>query len=150
MEDVEKSTWNYKRILIAVLLLTLVIGGGYYLKTYIMMYKNSLKNKSSTFSSHSLDSRDKSQGFEKVLDKEIKSTQKPQESVRGIASQENINLQEAFRGRIESIKKDVENINVVEIASSSPQVQKILNDIKSLEQYPKNQFQEICRKVCGL
>jgi hypothetical protein len=41
----------------------------------------------------------------------------------------------------------------VEIASSSPQMQKILNDIKSLEQYPANQAKEFCRqiyeKICG-
>jgi hypothetical protein len=38
----------------------------------------------------------------------------------------------------------------MEVASSSPQVQKILNDIKALQQYPANQIKDLCRKICGL
>ena len=59
-------------------------------------------------------------------------------------------MQKAVAEKIESLKQDVRGLNIVEIASSSPQVQKILNDIKFLEQYPANQAKEICKKICGL
>lgn len=78
-------------------------------------------------------------------------------SVEGISTEESvvqpafrINIQEAVREKINRIKQDVSGLDVMEIASSSPQVQKILNDIRALEQYPTNQLKEICRKVCGL
>lgn len=126
MEEVEKRTWNYKRIVIAVILLAGIVVGGFYSKTYIMMYKNSLEKK------------------------EVSPTPKSLGSVKGVASEEKVNVQEALKEKIEDIKKDVEGINVVDIASSSPQIQKILNDVRALEQYPKNQFQDICKKICGL
>ncbi len=50
---------------------------------------------------------------------------------------------------IESVKKEISNINVNEIASSSPQIQKVLNDIKNLQSYPANQVKETCFKICN-
>lgn len=124
MEEVNTgASWNKKRIIIAVFLLILLIVGGYFFKT-------------------------------RVLDGNLLLQLK---SVKGISTQEStnkpafkLNIQEAVKEKINSIKQEVSGLDVVEIASSSPQVQKILNDIKSLEQYPTNQLKEICRKICGL
>ena len=123
MEEVNAQTWNKKRIFITFFLLVLLIAGGYFFKTRV------LRN------------------------------QPPQvgKSIRGITAQTStiepepkINIQEAVKEKINSLKQEVLGLNVLEIASSSPQVQKILQDIKSLEQYPINQAQEICKKICGL
>lgn len=126
MEEVKsqgESTWNKKRIFFAIFLLVLLIVGGYFFKTRVLSENSSPVAK----------------------------------SVKGIGAKEaikepepGINIQEAVRERIDSIRQEVSGLNIVEIASSSPQVQKVLNDIKSLEQYPINQAQEICKKICGL
>lgn len=124
MEEVNtQETWNKKKIFVAVFLLILLMIGGYFFRDRIFG-ENPLQ--------------------------QLK-------SVKGTSIKENsplpefkMNVQEAVKEKINSLKQEVLGLNVLEIASSSPQVQKILQDIKSLEQYPINQAQEICKKICGL
>lgn len=117
----DKVSWNKKRIFIAVLLMLALAIGGYFLKP-------------------------------RVLDEE---SSRPSKSVEGASVQEqptntpfNLNIQEAVRERINSIQREISTLNISEIASSSPQVQKILSDIKALEQYPVNQARDMCKKIC--
>jgi len=124
MEEVnKKESWNKKRIIIAVFLLILLMVGGYFFKT-----------------------RDLSENSSQ-LTKSVKGIAAEEETTQPMAK---INIQEAVKEKIDNLKREVSGLDVLEIASSSPQVQKILNDIKSLEQYPTNQVKEICRKICGL
>lgn len=58
-------------------------------------------------------------------------------------------LREAVQNNFNALKDQANNLDAEEIASSSPQVQKILQDLKSLEQYPKNQAKEACMRVCN-
>ncbi|OGH24370.1 MAG: hypothetical protein A3B47_01225 [Candidatus Levybacteria bacterium RIFCSPLOWO2_01_FULL_39_24] len=124
MEEVDtQESWNKKRIFIAVFLFILLIAGGYLFKI-------------------------------RFLDEYLSQQAK---SVKGVGTAEKItepafktNIQEALKEKINNLKQEVSGLNISEIASSSPQVQKILKDIKSLEQYPTNQIKEICRKICGL
>ncbi len=118
-----EQSWNKKRILIALFLITILAVGGYFFKTLTLGEKSSQSEK----------------------------------SVRGISAKEKnpvpefkMNVQEAVKEKINSLKQEALGLNVLEIASSSPQVQKIINDIRSLEQYPANQAKEICRQICGL
>ena len=78
-------------------------------------------------------------------------------SVEGANTETNVpqpnlgaNLQETVKEKINDLKQEVSGLNIMEIASSSPQMQKVLNDIKDLQQYPTNQVKELCRKICGL
>ncbi len=57
-------------------------------------------------------------------------------------------LQSTAEEKINSIRERVSQLDVKEVASSSPQVQKVLNDIKELKNYPRNQAKEACRQVC--
>ena len=124
MEEVNTGeSWNKKRIIIAVFLLVLLLAAGYLFKTRILSQDSVRQVK----------------------------------SVKGISAEENIvksepkiDIQEALKEKIDNLKQQVSGLDVADIASSSPQVQKILNDIKSLEQYPTNQIKDICRKICGL
>lgn len=118
-EDVGES-WNKKRIAIAVFLLGVFVVGGYFLKTNV-------------FISPSHDTRE----------------------VKGISAEDDvvinepkIDVQAAASEKINDLKKEVSNLDVMEIASSSPQVQKILNDIKSLEKYPATQAKQVCNQIC--
>jgi len=125
MEEVNvEESWNKKRILTALFLIMVLAIGGYVFKA-------------------------------RVLDADL--FPKNPKSVKGITSKEEkrkedfgMEIQGAVKEKIKSLKQEVSLLNIAEIASSSPQVQKIINDIKSLEQYPTNQAKEICRKICDL
>ncbi len=58
-------------------------------------------------------------------------------------------IQSSLDDKVSQIKQEVSNLNVAQVASSSPQVQKILEDVKSLEQYPQNQAKEACFNICN-
>ena len=126
MDEVNKNeSWNKTKIFAALFIAVTLVIGGYLFKT-------------------------------RILDGNL--TSDSPKSVKGISSKEsddnekdfNIDIKETVKEKINNLKDEVSNLNVVEIASSSPQVQKILNDIKSLEQYPINQAKEICKQICGL
>jgi hypothetical protein len=71
-------------------------------------------------------------------------------SVNGISESINVKgVKGAVQQKIEEIKTEAGSIDIAEIASSSPQVQKILNDIKSLENYPGDQAKNMCEKICN-
>ncbi len=72
-----------------------------------------------------------------------------QEAVEGAAQSVDVpTIKETVQDKIEEIKTEASNIDIVEVASSSPQVQKIINDIKALENYPKDQAKSMCEKIC--
>ena len=127
MEVEPKESWNYKRIFIALFLLIVLIIGGYYINSKVLGNKINIFSKSSKTP-------------EGIL-------------VKGASTKDvtevKINMQEALKERVDSIKKEVGNLNVVDVATSSPPVQKILNDIKALEQYPGDQIKNICKTICG-
>lgn len=122
MEKVDVGeSWNKKRIIAVILLVMVSIIGGYFFKTRVLGEN---------------------------LFQQLK-------SVKGIGVEESatqpafrLNIQEAIKEKINNIKQEVTGLDVMEIASSSPQVQKILRDIKSLEQYPVNQARDMCKKIC--
>lgn len=129
MDEIKKEeSWNTKRIFAALFLITALIIVGYFLKTKVLG-----ENSSPTDSS-----------------KAVRGTTSTKEENKEQEQGLNINVQKVLQEKIESLKQAALGLNVVEIASSSPQVQKIINDIKSLEQYPTNQAKEICKQICGL
>lgn len=70
--------------------------------------------------------------------------------VKGVSTSDIANgIRQSVQNNLNNIKFEAENLNVAEIASSSPQVQKVLNDLKSLKDVPKNQLKDVCEKVCG-
>jgi len=121
-----EESWNKKRIFAALILIILLAIGGYFFKTRVL-------GKNSTFSNPF---------------KSVKSTSS--EEKNGGGENLNVGLQKAVKEQLNNLKQEASGLNILEIASSSPQVQKIINDIKSLEQYPTNQAKEICKKICGL
>lgn len=125
MEEVKiGESWNKKRIFTALFLVILLAAGVYIFKSRFLGLESS-------------PSDPKSVKGVSVKDKENK---------EDIAT----DIKEAVKGKINSLKQEVSSLNIMEIASSSPQIQKIINDIKVLEQYPTNQAKEICRQICGL
>lgn len=58
-------------------------------------------------------------------------------------------VQADVQKKINTITQEVTKLSVTEIASSSPQIQKIMEDLKALEQYPRNQVKDTCVKMCS-
>ena len=119
-ENIE--TWNKKRIIIAIAIITLLIIGGILLKNSILGTK---------FSPSSF-----------------------LKSVKGVSSQKvdkpvPLPIKATIQEKLDTIKKDINSLNIVDIASSSPQVQKIINDLNSIKDYPKNEAKDLCQKICG-
>lgn len=135
MHDVETSSaWNKKRIFIALFILGLVIVGAFYFKKNILD-----KN---LFSKNPLTS------FTKDI-KGIETKDNPGLTDSTASTQPLSGLQKAVSEKLETIKQEITTLNVTDIASSSPQFQKVINDLQSLQQYPRNELKDVCQKVCG-
>jgi len=77
-------------------------------------------------------------------------TQKPSLSaVEGISIKNSSSVKSDIQDRVDTLQKEAQNINLVEMASSSPQVQKVINDLKALQDYPKNQLKNACEQICN-
>lgn len=53
-----------------------------------------------------------------------------------------------FQQKLNGIKEEVDSIDIAEIASSSPQIQKVISDLKNLQNLPENQAKEACYNIC--
>jgi conjugal transfer/entry exclusion protein len=58
-------------------------------------------------------------------------------------------IKQNIQNQVNNLKNEAQNINVVDIATSSPQVQKVINDLKAIQDYPKNQLRQTCEKICS-
>lgn len=58
------------------------------------------------------------------------------------------NLQNEFQKKLNQVQNEIEGLSLGEIASSSPQVRKILKDVESLQEYPANQARQMCENIC--
>lgn len=74
-----------------------------------------------------------------------KSNQKFSSDSSTISLPSQVELQE----KMNNIKQEVMNLNVSEVASSSPQIQKVIKDLKSLEEYPRTKASEVCQQICN-
>lgn len=91
-----------------------------------------------------------------ILDKNNSLLQKKNQSVevQGVSTKINSNpssldLQKNVESKLNELKKEVNNINVVDVATSSPAVQKVINDLKNLQNVPQSQAKDACLKICN-
>jgi hypothetical protein len=61
----------------------------------------------------------------------------------------NINLQSQVNSKLSEIKKNIGGLNPEEVASTSPQIQKVLKDIEGLKDLPANEAKDACMKICS-
>lgn len=60
-----------------------------------------------------------------------------------------LNVVSELGSRISEIKKNIEGLNAQEVATSSPQIQKVLRDMQGIKDLPSNQAKEMCLKICS-
>lgn len=78
-------------------------------------------------------------------------------SVKGISTQRQGNsslpsvssLQNSLQQKLGDIQQQASKLDIADIASSSPQVQKLIKDLNALKDYPINQAKDICQKICS-
>ena len=61
----------------------------------------------------------------------------------------NINFKSEVGSTIADIKKNIGQLDTREVASSSPQIQKVLQDIQGIKDLPSSQAKEMCLKICS-
>ncbi|MBI4097690.1 MAG: hypothetical protein HY426_01505 [Candidatus Levybacteria bacterium] len=97
-----------------------------------------------------------------VIATEVKGKFYPNKSILGDSTKEksmnvqkpdvkppNINLASGVGSKINEIKQNINGLNVEEVASSSPQIQKVLRDIQGIKDLPSSQAREMCLKICS-
>lgn len=120
-KESEDIVWDKKKIFVTSVIAILIIAIGLSFKSYL----NADNKDSNTF-------------------------RKPQKEVKSInASEISNNIKEGVEDSFNSLKTQAENLDVAEIATSSPQVQKIINDLKTLQDLPKSQLKNTCEKICS-
>lgn len=71
---------------------------------------------------------------------------KLEETVKGVSTK--VDVGKNVQDKIQELQQDAGSINLVDIATSSPQVQKVINDLKALKDYPNNQLKQTCIDMC--
>ena len=60
-----------------------------------------------------------------------------------------IDIESNVTSRFQDIKSNIINLDPEEVASSSPQIQKVLNDIQGIKDLPADQARNTCMKICS-
>jgi len=129
LKPIEES-WNKKRIFLGLSILVILIAS-------LVTFKILVLDKNQNFS----------QGLVKKTATAIKgantsvNTPKNDSAISGLK----INIQD----QINAIKQEASGIDIAEIATSSPQVQKVLKDIQAIQNLPKDKAKSFCEQVCS-
>ena len=122
--EVVNEVWDVRKILALVVVVMILAFG---LKTFVLDKKNpDIKN-----------------SITQVEGISVKPPDNPSQN-----SSASVELQRNVQTGFDNLKKEVSNINVVEIATSSPAVQKVINDLKNLQNLPQSQAKQACIKIC--
>ena len=122
--DTEREPWDKKKIVLACLFLLGVALLFFTLKSVLLDDGGTTKKDTRGIKTEKLTTQDAFEGVE--------------------TPQFSIDLEE--KGGL--IKEDLDSVDVEEIASSSPQIQKILNDIKTLKDLPSSTARQTCENLC--
>lgn len=74
---------------------------------------------------------------------------KPVQIIKPDIKTPNLNTSSLIGSKIEEIKKNVSNLNAEDVATSSPQIQKVLHDIQGIKNLPADQAKQTCYKICS-
>lgn len=126
MEEVQGERWDIKKILV-VLVLSVVAALSF--KTFVLDQKNPENSNNRSINV-------KGAGTSQVPS--FSSTSAPAEEIK-----------KGIENKLTELSKEANNINVVDIATSTPAVKKILNDLKNLQNLPQSSAKDACFKICN-
>lgn len=120
-EKKEKVEWDKLKIALFVVLAFILLFAGYEIKS-ITLDKNSVSSNP-------------------VVEKSVSS--------KSIIGNSSPNIKNTIQDSISGLKKEATSINIADIATSSPQIQKVINDLKGLQNYPSSELKNACLKICN-
>lgn len=123
---IEEETWDKKKIIVGILTASLIVGIGlHFLQPLI---NNGQRSRARLY-------------------RKVDNTKE----VAGASMSGSVSLPAVWdvQSNIDIIQQQITQLDVNEIASSSPQVQKIIKDIQSIQQFPRNQAKEMCQQICN-
>lgn len=123
--EVQESEWDKKRIILGVFALVIVLGGALYGAKVL-----------------GLTETPDSQSTKSVAAAETQATQTVSHVSTG-------DIKQTIDTQIASLQQQVQQLSPQDLASSSPQVQKIMQDIKALQAYPHDQAKQYCLSLCN-
>jgi regulatory protein YycI of two-component signal transduction system YycFG len=71
---------------------------------------------------------------------------KPPSEIKGLSAE---SISENVTEVLSDLAQQASDLEIEEVATSSPQVQKIINDLKSLKDLPKSQLKNACENICS-
>lgn len=138
-ENLVHEAWSKKRIVIGLLVLTTLLVGTVGVKKYILKDKSVL----STLSFPKIGTK-----VAGVSTKNEPSSSQELSKDQSLQFPVSSTLQTNMEQKLADFKKEVSSLNVSDLASSSPQIKKVIEDIQALQQLPKNQAKEACYNIC--
>lgn len=128
---VEQEEWDNTRIIIGGIVFLLLIIGGFLGKNYILDYFG-IKDQPVAFH----------QGAQTV-------NVSPGESATVPHVQYSLPSTADVTNKIHDLQQQVSHINIAEVASSSPEIQQLIQQLESLPQMPGNAAKQACINVCN-
>ncbi|MGH7246355.1 MAG: hypothetical protein ACREGI_05500 [Candidatus Levyibacteriota bacterium] len=131
--EIEEEVWDKKKIIIGVIIFLLLAGGAVFAKAKYF------PSPSSSVS---------------PVEKNVEGISSTQSGLSQNSTQQNVpsfSLPSAadLEGKVKQLQDQIAKLSLSDIASSSPQIQKIIQDASSIQQLPMNEAKGICQKICG-
>lgn len=141
-EQFTEQVWDKKKIIIFFIVILTLVG-------FLIFFKNKVLSSNLKIPFLGLDKNSKSVEGTSTTNDQNQSIADSLDNDSSLPITSAKKLQTEVYERVENIKKEISSLSFTEVASSSPQVQKILKDIQNLENLPKNQAKEACQKICS-
>lgn len=126
--DTTYESWSKKRAIIGLLAIIVLVVLGIIIKESVVATVAGISAKKDNTENSSKNSDEESDG--------------------NSASNRSLKLKNDIQERLDSIKKEFSSLSATDIASSSPQFKKVMEDIQNLKDLPKNQAKEACYNIC--
>ncbi len=139
MEPIDEA-WDKKKIIVFLLIAGVLLAVAHQVKV-LVLDKNKTNISQKTVIDYS-----KNVAGAKTDDKDKTSKENQEQSSPFSFSRSFV--EETAQEKLGSIKQQVASLKVEDVASSSPQIQKVINDLKALEQYPRDQAKLMCENIC--
>lgn len=136
-----EEVWDKKKIFIAVVSATVIVGGGVLGYHYVLPQQFS-KVDGKSIMKQVAGVRAENKQSQQADDASVVS------SSSQVGTQTTTKIRETVQEKISTLQDEVKKIDVTEVASSSPQIQKVLQDLQNLQQYPNSKAKEVCENIC--
>lgn len=137
----EEEVWDKKKVLLGIVSILILLGiGVYFLKPYLFNQQNTAPQ---------VHKKSEKVGEVAGINTEKKINQKNDNNPAPTSGTFSIPSAGDVQAKIATIQQQITHLDAAQIASSSPQVQKIIQDIQNLQEYPKNQAKEMCQQICS-